>query len=97
MYEFQQVLPRKFLPKPLPIFIFKEELQKEVIRIFNESGNTFRYKEIIEKLWDKYQNDFGNYYLLFWDNTKDGVIFKDFDFVSKFDYELKDEHNNLAN
>jgi len=90
LFEFQQILPRKTLPNPLPIFIYQEELQSEVIGLFRMSGYKIGYKEIVETLWDKYKDDFANYYLLHYQNTKDGLVFNDFDFVSKFEYELKD-------
>lgn len=90
LYEFEQILKRNVLPKPLIIFIFKEELQKNVISFFKDSGFKVSYKEIIEALWEKHKDDFGNYYLLFYANTKDGLVFKDFDFVTKFEYELRD-------
>jgi len=86
--DFKNLLPNKTLPNPLPIFIYKEELQKEVIGIFRESGYKLGYKEIIEKLIENYSDDIRNYYLLFWQNTKDGIVFKDFDFVSKFEYKI---------
>lgn len=86
--EFQKLLPNKTLPRPLPVFIFKEELQNEMIRIFKESGFKMGYKEIIQKLIGEHQEDIGNYYLLFWQNTKDGIVFKDFDFVSRFEYKV---------
>ncbi|GAB4133866.1 MAG: hypothetical protein Fur0027_22310 [Raineya sp.] len=90
LYEFEQILPRKVLPNPLPIFIYKEELQKEVVGLFKENEFKLSYQEIIEKLWKRYQDDFADYYLLFYANTKDGLVFKDFDFVSKFEYALND-------
>jgi CRISPR-associated protein Csh1 len=40
-------------------------------------------------LYEKYKEDFGNYYLLYY---QAGEI-KDFDFVSKFEFELKDEND----
>jgi len=101
LFEFQQVLPRKVLPNPLPIFIFAEELggeygrktiQEEAIGLFTQSGNRLGYKEIIETLWEKHQEKLANYYLLNYQNTKDGLVFNDFDFVAKFEYELKDGH-----
>ncbi len=95
LYEFEQVLARNVLPKPLPIFIFKEELQKNVIAFFKESKFKASYREIIEGLWEKHKDDFGNYYLLFYANTKDGLVFKDFDFVTKFEYELRDSSGRL--
>lgn len=88
LYEFEQILARGILPKPLPIFVFKEELQQEVIKVFKDSDSKFGYKEIINEVWAKCNGDFGNYYLLFYINTKDGIVFKDFDFVTQFQYEL---------
>lgn len=88
--DLKNIFANKTLPNPLPIFIYKEELQKKVIGIFQESGLKFRYREIIQKLVESTREDISNYYLLFWQNTKDGIVFKDFDFVSKFEYEIKD-------
>jgi CRISPR-associated protein Csh1 len=90
LYEFEQLLARNILPKPLPIFIDEEELQKNVIGFFKTSGFKASYREIIEGLWERHKDDFGNYFLLFYANTKDGLVFKDFDFVTKFEYELRD-------
>lgn len=95
LFEFQQVLPRKTLPNPLPIFIFKDELQEKVISLFKESGYKLGYKELVETLWQDYKQDFGNYYLLNWQNSKDGLVFQDFDFVSQFEYEFEAQIENL--
>lgn len=92
LYEFQDILSRNILPKPLPIFIYQEELQEE-IRIIKkgiEDDEKFGYREIIEKLHERHQGDIGNYYLLYYDR---GEI-KDFDFVAKFEYALKDKSGN---
>lgn len=91
--DLKNLLPNKTLPNPLPIFIYKEELQQKVIGIFKDSGFKFGYKEIIQKLVENNATDVSNYYLLFWQNTKDGIVFRDFDFVSKFEYAI---HLNLA-
>jgi len=90
LYELQNVFPNKTLPNPLPVFIYKEELQQKVIGIFKESEFKFGYKEIIQKLVESYDDDISNYYLLFWQNTKDGLVFKDFDFVTKFEYKISE-------
>ena len=90
LYDFEQILPRKTLPSPLPIFIYKEELQKDLISLFKQSGFKLGYKELIEGLWNNHSEDFANYYLLTWQNSKDGLVFQDFDFVSKFEYEIDD-------
>jgi len=87
--EFNQILGRKILPNPLPVFVFKEELQQKTIGLYKESGFKVGYREIIESLIRNYKEDVGNYYLLNWANSADGIIFRDFDFVSKFEYEYK--------
>ena len=93
--EFQSILPRKVLPNPLPIFIFDEERNKNIVSYFNENDGKVGYKEIIKNLIDsKNESEIGNYYLLFYQNTKDGLVFQDFDFVPKFDFYLKDEINS---
>ncbi len=101
LFEFQDVMSRNILPKPLPIFINQDEivkksgrtLQESAMIIFKreaESGNRIGYKEIIEELYEKHGEELGNYYLLFYDR---GEI-KDFDFVPKFDFLLKDHNGN---
>lgn len=93
--DFLNILPNKTLPNPLPIFIYKEEMQQAVIALFKESGYKLNYKELIESLFKVYGDDLDNYYLLFWMNTKDGIVFKDFDFVSKFEYHFDTQLLNL--
>lgn len=95
LFDFQQILPRKILPNPLPIFIYKDELQKGLISLFKDTGFKLGYKELIEGLWENYNTDFANYYLLNWQNSKDGLLFQDFDFVSKFEYEFDAQIENL--
>ncbi|WP_367916509.1 hypothetical protein [Leadbetterella sp. DM7] len=88
--DLKNMFPNKTLPNPLPIFIYQNEmLQDRVISIFRESGFKFGYKEIIQKLVEDTESDIANYYLLFWQNSMDGIVFKDFDFVSRFEYKFK--------
>lgn len=92
MDNFKKIMSKNILPKPLPIFIYQEELEEE-IRIIKkgiEDGEKFGYREIIEKIHKNHQADIGNYYLLYYDR---GEI-KDFDFVAKFEYDLKDQTGN---
>jgi CRISPR-associated protein Csh1 len=96
LFDFENLLPNQTLPSPLPIFIYKQEiLNEKVIGLFKESGYKMGYKELIEKLLIDYQDDLNNYYLLFWQYTKNGIVFRDFDFVSKFEYEEQAEIKNL--
>lgn len=95
LYDFEQILSRKTLPNPLPIFIYKDELQRKLISFYKESGFKLSYKELIEGLWKHHEDDFANYYLLTWQNTKDGIVFQDFDFVSKFEYDFNAQIENL--
>jgi CRISPR-associated protein Csh1 len=89
MDNFKKIMSKNILPKPLPIFIYQEELHEE-IRIIKkgiEDGEKFGYREIIEKIHEKHQADIGDYYLLY----HNGKEIKDFDFVAKFEYSLKDQ------
>ncbi|SEG40796.1 hypothetical protein [Algoriphagus boritolerans] len=88
--DLKNMFPNKTLPNPLPIFIYKDELQNKVIGLFRESDFKLGYKEIVEKLITDNEVDLSNYYLLFWQNTMDGIVFKDFDYVSKFEYKIRD-------
>ena len=88
--DLKNMFPNKTLPNPLPIFIYKDELQNKVIGLFRESNFKLGYKEIVEKLITDNEVDLSNYYLLFWQNTMDGIVFKDFDYVSKFEYKIRD-------
>lgn len=87
--DLKNMFPNKTLPNPLPIFIYKDELQNKVIGLFRESDFKLGYKEIVEKLITDNEVDLSNYYLLFWQNTMDGIVFKDFDYVSKFEYKIR--------
>ncbi|QMW06297.1 hypothetical protein [Spirosoma foliorum] len=90
LFEFHDIIDRGILPRPLPIFVDRDELKKDAVALFKkgaEDGERIGYKEIIETLNEKHNDDVGNYYLLFY---LAGEI-KDFDFVSKFDYYLNDE------
>lgn len=90
LYEFSKVFGNKTLPNPLPIFIYQNELfQKRVFGLYKEGKRNFR--DVIISLYADFKDDFQNYYLLNWSNTKDGVVFNDYDFVSRFRYELNDE------
>ncbi len=92
---FSKVNSRTF-PRPLPIFIYNEELNNAIIKIFNKSGNKLQYKEIIEELFKigKQEEDLQNYYLLFARKGKNTTIIQDFEFVPSFQYYLKDKDGN---
>jgi|SRR5690625_1180739 len=87
LYEFESVLKNRTLPNPLPVFVYKSELEKEVIALYADGKRSFR--DIVSSLYQSYKDDFQNYYLLNWSNTREGIVFNDFDFVPKFEYELK--------
>lgn len=71
-----------FLPKILPIFIDKEELNFKVIKLFNKEDKKRGYKEIISDFAYDNEEDLQNYYLL---NFSKNEI-KDMDFVSSFKF-----------
>lgn len=102
LFEFNEVLKRGRLPRPLPMFIYENEQQGVVLQIFKkdaleaDSEGRLGYREIIEEVHDKTNQNPGNYYLLNYANTKDGLVFNDFDFVPVFEYKLKGEEPGLG-
>lgn len=87
LYELGKVLPRKSLPNPLPIFIYQDELFDNK-RIALYKDGKIAYRELFATFYEDYEKQFQNYYLLNWSNTKDGIVFNDYDFVPKFSYKL---------
>lgn len=101
LYEFHDIIGRSILPNPLPIFLHREELKRvdkktllgESISLFKKeaiNGVRIKYHEIINTLYNDFEDDFGNYYLLFYNYRDEKNFIKDFDFVSKFEYRLTD-------
>lgn len=91
LHEFSGLLGRNIFPRPLPIFILKEELVEDSVNIFKREAlldpeQRKGHAEIILELYEKHAGDLGNYYLLYY--TGGGI--KDFDFVTRFCYHLKD-------
>lgn len=88
LYEFQDLMARNVLPRPLPIFIYREELKKRMFAVLSkyfDEGERIGYQDIIRELYEKYKEDLGDYYLLYFYGGK----VCDFDFVSKFRYHLQ--------
>lgn len=90
IWKFYQLQQNNQLPKPLPIFVSKEEakLNATVVKLFNSDG-AVGYSEIIRSLFNIQQTNLQNFYLLF--VQKKQII--DFDFVPVFKYTLKDKEN----
>lgn len=89
LFEFNELLGRNIFPRPLPVFIYQEEMIKGMMSIVSEGaeeGKRTGYREIIESLYKVHKKNIQNYYLLYY---QQGEI-KDFDFVSNFEYELTD-------
>lgn len=92
LYDFSDLSRRKLFPNPLPLFIMADE-RAEAFKIFKEdavsaSEKRKGYLEIIEELWKKKPGELGNYYLLFMGSESQKTVIKDFDFVSRFDFNL---------
>ncbi|MDZ7877144.1 MAG: hypothetical protein U5L45_05715 [Saprospiraceae bacterium] len=74
-------LQKRILPNPLPIFIDKRELNKDVVALFNDEKKE-TYTDIIKSLFTNHAQDLGGYYLLF--ALKGEII--DLDFVPNFQF-----------
>lgn len=93
LFEFNNLLGRNIFPRPLPIFIYQEEMIKGMIAIIAkdvDEGKRTGYREILESLYKEHKKNIQNYYLLYY---QQGEI-KDFDFVSNFEYALTDSTRN---
>lgn len=87
LFDFNNMLKRNIFPCPLPIFIYQDEIIKKKVAVIAENEReTIGYREIIESIYKKNENNIPNYYLLYYQR---GEI-KDFDFVSNFEYTLTD-------
>lgn len=88
LFELESVFKNRTrtLPNLLPLFIYQSELNDKSIGLYADGKRTFR--DLINALYQNYKRDFQNYYLLHWSNTKDGIVFNDFDFVPKFEFEI---------
>lgn len=87
--NFEKMLRRNVLPNPLPIVIDDREVNKQIIKIFNEKLYPINYIDLIKRLF--VQNNLrylSDYYLLSYSKTMSGIVFNDFDFVPSFRYYL---------
>lgn len=86
---FEKMWARKCFPNPLPIVVDKREINKQIVKIYNDEGETIHYKEILKQLFEKTnEKELSDYYLLNYKNTKDGMVLNDFDFVPLFRYKF---------
>jgi len=88
LYQFSKLIEKKKLPKPLPVFIDNDELNEEVIQLYNRR-KLQSYHHIIEEIFREHKKDIGNYYIIYWTKYKDLRI-HDLDYVNNFIYELHD-------
>lgn len=92
LVQFEDLLKNKKLPNIIPIFIDKEELNSEFIKIFKKESekdikNIPSFRSIIRQLFEQHKDDISNYYLMNWTN-RNGILINDIDYVPKFRYRL---------
>jgi len=88
LWKFFGLWKNRQIPNPFPLFIDKQELNEEVVSIFNEEQR-IGYAEIIKKLIDKYEEEYlSNYYLLFFESGQKGSQIVDLDFVPIFKFKI---------
>lgn len=88
LYQFERLLANRKLPNPMPIFIDRDELNQQVVKLYSYEGVS-NFREIIRALFKRGHHDLSNYYLLNWANTTSGIVLRDFDFVPLFRYDLE--------
>lgn len=88
LWKFFGLWKNRQIPNPFPLFIDKQELNEEVVSIFNEDRR-FGYTEIITNLIEKYDEEYlSNYYLLLFQSGQKGSQIVDLDFVSTFKFRI---------
>jgi len=88
LWKFFGLWKNRQIPNPFPMFVDKQELNGEVVSIFNED-RSFGYAEIITKLIEKYDEEYlSNYYLLFFKAGERGSQIVDLDFVPAFKFKI---------
>lgn len=94
--KFEKMWKRKCFPNPLPIVIDRRELNKKIVKLFNESEVALSYRELIKNLFeDSSKTDLPCYYLLNYANTQSGMQINDLDFVPSFRYVIDQEIENV--
>lgn len=97
LYRFSNLMRYLIFPQPLPLFVNEAErkaLQQrfnDIARLAFDGKNRPGHREVMEKLLkERRGKSIGNYYLLY--HARGEIL--DFDFVPKFEYELKDAEGN---
>lgn len=91
--DFEILLFNHVLPNPLPIVIDKDELNKEIVHLFNSENEPMPYRELLKNLFAKAHIEYlQDYYLLHYGNTKKGLIINDFDFVPLFRFNIESDN-----
>lgn len=83
---FESLLINKTLPNPLPITIDNNEINKEIVKIFNENTEPISYRDLLKQLFQRKNIKYlSNYYLINHSKRK-SIILNDVDFVPLFRY-----------
>ena len=96
---FTNLKDKNKFPKPLPIFIDKEELNRKVISIYQANKGKLSFADVFEKIYQTNEgledNDLQNYYLLYAQIDNKKLVIKDFEFVPTFNYKLNYEIDSV--
>lgn len=94
LYRFQQLLNYRVFPTPLPLFVSDLEAEglqqsfNKIAQLKFDGKNRSSHTEVMKELLSRRNKvGIGNYYLLY--HMAGAIV--DFDFVPKFEYELRNE------
>lgn len=88
LWKFFKLQQNKQLPNPCPIFVDEQELNRGMIKLY-QNGDVLSYSGLIKGILKEYNREYlQNFYLLFFQGIK-GSRIADIDFVPHFKYKIE--------
>ena len=89
---FTKLKDKNKFPKPLPIFIDRQELNRRIINIYQTNKGKLSFADVFERVYQSNNgsddSDLQSYYLLYAQIDNKKLVVKDFEYVPSFEYKL---------
>jgi CRISPR-associated protein Csh1 len=92
---FTKLKDKNKFPKPLPIFIDRQELNRRIISIYQTNKGKLSFADVFERIYQTNNgsddSDLQSYYLLYAQIDNKKLVVKDLEYVPSFEYKLNYE------